>query len=234
MKFEEITLGNYTFDLAIRPSGFEPSTTSLLLALNLPRFDGKNVADLGCGTGIQGLIAALQGANQIHSCDLYEEDLTLTFANFERNNLAEKLTTYKIDILEGLDPLPEVDVAIFNLPSVAGYTNELSSDIHCAAISSGDGASHSIATLQALSTKLTSNGKVYFTASSLGNIKRLEQTLTASYQWNVIASVWMPLRYFEILQRPVIDDLVAQGCSYYKSESGILFSESRVYEASLQ
>jgi tRNA1(Val) A37 N6-methylase TrmN6 len=234
MKFQEITVGSHTVALATRPSGFEPSTTSLLLALNLPRFDGKIVADLGCGTGIQGLIAALQGASQIHSCDLYEEDLTLTRANFERNNLAEKLTIYKVDILEGLAPLPKVDAAIFNLPSVAGYINELSSDTDRAAISSGDGASHSIATLKALSTNLTSNGKVYFTGSSIGNIKRLEQTLTELYQWNVIASVWMPLRYFEILQLPVIDNLVAQGCSYYKSDSGIFFSESRVYEASLK
>lgn len=202
-----------------------------MLAANLPDLSNTVVADIGCGNGIQGIVAALQGAREVHCCDIDEKELATTRINFETNHLDQLLHTHKIDIFQGLDNLPAIDVAIFNLPAVPGIFSSNADSTERGAVSEGDGSSHTLAALNALSEKLTCGGRIYFTTVSTSNTSAIEQLLNKHFKWNVVCSIWMPWRYFEVARKKLIDSLVLSHTTYYRIEHGVLFEEVRIINA---
>jgi len=57
-------------ELVVFPSVYEPSEDSFLLAENVSLPRGATALDLGCGSGIQGINAALLGASKVVFTDL--------------------------------------------------------------------------------------------------------------------------------------------------------------------
>lgn len=58
---------------------------------------GKRVLDMGCGTGILGILAAMKGAAIITAIDIDEIAVNNTLANFTKNNIREGFDVIKGD-----------------------------------------------------------------------------------------------------------------------------------------
>lgn len=100
------------------PPGSEKySASSDNLCLAMENVNGKNVLDMGCGTGILSLIAAAGGAKQIDAADINPDAVACTKHNASANGLEKKIFTYESDLFSALPP-KKYDIIIFNLPIV--------------------------------------------------------------------------------------------------------------------
>ena len=96
-----------------------------MVALSLARFiffnsglENKTVIDIGCGSGIQGIVAGLLGAKKIILSDTSEYALANTKENIHRFNLQSKAMVLKSDLFQNIDT--KADVIIFNHPFFPG------------------------------------------------------------------------------------------------------------------
>ena len=67
--------------LWVPESTFRPSTISKVLADVLDISPGDVVIDVGCGSGILGIIAARLGASQVHATDMSPDVVEVGSAN---------------------------------------------------------------------------------------------------------------------------------------------------------
>ena len=74
---------------------------------------GKKTLDMGCGSGIAGLMAASKGAN-CTSVDINPESVKCTEENFLINGYKAK--TYESNLFENLDNTNKFDIIFFNPP----------------------------------------------------------------------------------------------------------------------
>ncbi|MGD9994191.1 MAG: 50S ribosomal protein L11 methyltransferase [Salinivirgaceae bacterium] len=85
--------GNYTYDLIIEPkmsfgTGHH-ATTALMVKLMLEiDFSGKNVLDMGCGTGILGILASRKNASAVLGIDVDQWSFENTVENAQLNKVA--------------------------------------------------------------------------------------------------------------------------------------------------
>src|SRR3989344_5853937 len=77
-------------------------------------YNGKTVIDLGCGTGIQGLVTALYGAHYVQSIDICERAVQNTAANIRRYDVSDRMTVRQGDLFSAVSE--RKDVIIFNHP----------------------------------------------------------------------------------------------------------------------
>ncbi len=97
-------------------TGDHPTTGGALRLLEEKVKPGMQVMDLGCGTGILGLAAALLGAEKIVAVDRDREALKATTKNFAVNHLSEKLTVVEGDLSGDVSGLEgQFDIIVANI-----------------------------------------------------------------------------------------------------------------------
>lgn len=107
---------------SVWPNVLRPEKTSALyfghfLAAHQNLFKGRNVLDMGCGSGIQGLIAASAGARSVVLSDISTWAFDNTRENVELFKLQQTCQVRKGDLFARV---PErFDVIIFNQPFFA-------------------------------------------------------------------------------------------------------------------
>ena len=69
------------------------------MCLELMDVDGKDVIDVGCGSGILGIAAKIAGAKSVYMCDIDEQAVEFARKNAELNDV--DATIEKADLLEG-------------------------------------------------------------------------------------------------------------------------------------
>lgn len=69
------------------------------MCLELMDVDGKDVIDVGCGSGILGIAAKICGAKSVYMCDIDAQAVEFATKNAELNNVVA--TIEKADLLEG-------------------------------------------------------------------------------------------------------------------------------------
>ncbi|UKI21576.1 MAG: 50S ribosomal protein L11 methyltransferase [Christensenella sp.] len=69
------------------------------MCLELMDVDGKDVIDVGCGSGILGIAAKIAGAKSVYMCDIDEQAVEFARKNAELNDV--EATIEKADLLEG-------------------------------------------------------------------------------------------------------------------------------------
>lgn len=69
------------------------------MCLELMDVDGKDVIDVGCGSGILGIAAKIAGAKSVYMCDIDEQAVEFARKNAELNDI--EATIEKADLLEG-------------------------------------------------------------------------------------------------------------------------------------
>ena len=87
-------------------------TTALCLSL-LRRLirGGESVVDVGTGSGILAIAAAMFGASSVLAVDIDPDAVRVAAENAERNGVASVVTVKKADLLKGLDLLGDILVA---------------------------------------------------------------------------------------------------------------------------
>ena len=83
---------------------FQPSTISTLVAKVLEVKEGDVVIDVGCGTGILGIIAAKLGAAKVYGVDASPDVVAVATANAQKHGVADRMEFYHGDLFS---PLPD-------------------------------------------------------------------------------------------------------------------------------
>lgn len=119
-----------SIDFSVSPGVYEPREDSFLLAENTAFKPGSFVLDVGCGSGIQGINAALLGAGKVLCTDVSREALQCTIKNAEAMGLKKKITVRESDLFERVHE--SFDCIIFNPPYVpSGQRKYLDVDGGC-------------------------------------------------------------------------------------------------------
>jgi ribosomal protein L11 methyltransferase len=98
-------------------TGDHPTTRNCLVLLEGTPLQGKEIADIGCGSGILAIAAGQLGASLIHAVDVEGPSVAATAENAERNGV-----TLVVERGLGFDPLPAeqtYDVVVSNILSAA-------------------------------------------------------------------------------------------------------------------
>jgi release factor glutamine methyltransferase len=116
------------FRLAVYPTVFHPKLflTSEFFARFLSTIDlaGKNVADVGTGSGILALAAAREGANVV-ALDINPKAVTAATDNSRANGLGDRVTAIRSDLMSALSPDPQFEVIISNPPFFSGEPRDI-------------------------------------------------------------------------------------------------------------
>ena len=94
-------------------SGLHETTTLCIRALEkiLRCARDDRVLDVGCGTGILSIAAALLGANECLGIDIDADAVRVARENIERNGLTGRIQAVEGDLMEGVDFEPDIIVA---------------------------------------------------------------------------------------------------------------------------
>ena len=105
--------------LTVPPSVFHPKfyLSSRLFADHLRQADleGKEVLEIGCGSGILSLIAARKGA-RVTAVDVNPRAVECTSHNARANHLEGNLRAYQSDLFDGLPPKCSFDCILWSPP----------------------------------------------------------------------------------------------------------------------
>lgn len=105
----------------VYPTVFPPksdySVSSKTLYTNLGNLKNKKVLDIGCGSGIESIIAAKLGAKKVDAVDVNDIAIDCTEHNIRLNSLEDIVSAFFSDIFSNIHS-KDYDVVIANLPIV--------------------------------------------------------------------------------------------------------------------
>lgn len=107
----------YKYEIVITPKmsfGTGHHATTTLMLRNQLKIDhkNKNVADLGCGTGILAVMAKLLGANQVDACDIEDWSCENAIENATLNNVDIRVT---VGTVQDMEKLEEYEIVLANI-----------------------------------------------------------------------------------------------------------------------
>ncbi|KXX68614.1 50S ribosomal protein L11 methyltransferase [Flammeovirga sp. SJP92] len=107
----------YKYEIVITPkmsfgTGHHATTTLMLRNQLTIDHKGKNVADLGCGTGILAVMAKLLGAEQVDACDIEDWSCENALENASLNNVDLRVTVGTVHEMEKLE---EYEIVLANI-----------------------------------------------------------------------------------------------------------------------
>jgi methylase of polypeptide subunit release factors len=85
--------------IQLHPDVFPCMPISIALARQLPEFSGINVADVGTGTGLLAIVAAMNRAATVLATDLNPVAVEIANKNFQLNNVAHLCRAVVADLL---------------------------------------------------------------------------------------------------------------------------------------
>ena len=117
------------FHLRVRPTVFHPSVflSSEYFAEFLDGLDlaGKNVADIGTGSGILALAAARAGAKSVLALDINPDAARSAQENAQANGVGDRVKAACMDLLTALPAQPLFDVILSSPPKHAGEPRDV-------------------------------------------------------------------------------------------------------------
>lgn len=87
----------------------------------------KDVIDMGCGPGTQGIVMAKYGAKSVVLSDISPKAVNNTRKNIERHNLTNTMV-YESDLFQNLPLDKTYDIIVFNFPFFAGEPEKFEGD----------------------------------------------------------------------------------------------------------
>ncbi len=112
-------------DLTASDTTFLPSTISQLMAAVLDVKPGDVVIDVGCGTGVLGMIAAKLGASKVYGVDASPDVVEVATANARAHGVADRMEFFQGDLFSPLGDDVTADVIIGD---VSGIPDDLAAD----------------------------------------------------------------------------------------------------------
>lgn len=98
-------------------TGHHPTTKMCISLIKKYLVKDKKIIDLGCGSGILGLVALKIGAKSCFSIDVEEESVRASIKNSNDSDLSNKIRIEKQDLLKSIDIDFIPDLVIANLNS---------------------------------------------------------------------------------------------------------------------
>ncbi|HEV8289500.1 MAG TPA: HemK2/MTQ2 family protein methyltransferase [Candidatus Norongarragalinales archaeon] len=154
---------------------YPPQEDSLLLARAAFHNARGKILDLGCGTGIAGITATMNGnVERVVFADL--NDAAVHAAKDNSSTLATPCDFVKTDIFENLKG--KFDTILFNPPYLPTANDEKLNDEENLAYDGGlDGRETIDRFLQSFNNHLAPNGKLLLVQSSLNDLEKTRKTL---------------------------------------------------------
>lgn len=164
---------------------YEPAEDSFLAASLLSEYlsgmknRGIRVLDMGTGTGILGLLASSSPlVKEVVFADVNKAALQLAKSNSERNGSLLKATQRFIlsDLFSEIGEEEFFDLILFNAPYLRNEKDDEEKE-HNPWSGGKEGVELSIRFLDGVASHLNQDGKVILVASSLSNLKMLEEKI---------------------------------------------------------
>ncbi|MEE1736207.1 methyltransferase [Streptomyces sp. BE147] len=156
--------------------GVFPSTLSAAtetLASMVPYPPGGSFLEVGCGTGVISVTAALHGCASVTALDISDKAVANTAANAERHGVSDRVRVLHSDMYEALGPSDRFDAIFWNVPWT--YVEDdfpLSTVLHCAVFDPGyQGQARYLAGAH---EHLADGGRLLLGTSDLGDRRRLD------------------------------------------------------------
>jgi release factor glutamine methyltransferase len=227
-KTEACIIGRHQINLHFRDGVGPASPYSLLLAENIPDLSGKTVVDLGTGSGIIAIVAALQGAKLVYLLDTFDKAISLALENGERNGVADRLV--HLPVGAAMLPLPadeKVDVILCNpaqLPSP--QQEQKNSPFHAGP----DGRSMIDPLIREAPGKLKPFGQLLMVHNSLANIRKsLDALKSFGLKTSIVAERSIPFHPF--VDRAWLDKLGGEAKDLYSVRDGTAYQTLYLIDA---
>ncbi|WP_411139696.1 methyltransferase [Streptomyces sp. x-80] len=156
--------------------GVFPSTLSAateVMASMVPYPKGGSFLEVGCGTGVIAVTAALHGCAFVTALDINEKAVANTAANVERHGVSDRVRVLHSDMYAALEPTERFDTIFWNVPWT--YVEEdfpLSTDLHSAVFDPGyQGQARYLA---GAAEHLADGGRLLLGTADLGDRERLD------------------------------------------------------------
>ena len=154
-------------DLTASDTTFLPSTISQLMAAVLDVKPGDIVIDVGCGTGVLGIIAAKLGASKVYGVDASPDVVEVATANARAHGVADRMEFFHGDLFSPLGDDITADVIIGD---VSGIPDDLAADSGWFPSKTGGGPRGSelpIRMLQQAKRRLAEGGRLFLPTGTL-------------------------------------------------------------------
>ncbi len=164
-------LGEQEFD--VFEGVYPPSEDSYLLSESI-EINPQDVAlDIGCGSGIQTITMALQGAT-VFAVDILQKALDNTLHNAKIAGIKNQVFAENSDLFSNIKKDMKFDLIVFNPPYVPSEKEKKYKDLDGGI--KGQEVLHKF--LDKFSLHLKENGKTFFLQSSLNDVEKTSSILT--------------------------------------------------------
>ncbi len=157
-------------NLELTEGVYPPSEDTFLIARHMPRkLKGKQVLDLGCGSGFLAITAAINGGD-VTASDINADAIKCTKKNAKKYGV--KVRTKKTDLFQGMRK--KFDLILFNAPYLREHehTRYLTPGLRAATTSGKRGTKLINRFLKEFKKHLKPGGRVLMVISSQNEIKK--------------------------------------------------------------
>ncbi|MBN2293831.1 MAG: 50S ribosomal protein L11 methyltransferase [Pirellulales bacterium] len=194
---QQIKLKKHTLDLFVSPCNlFIPNAVSRLFSKVVRIDEDDTVFDIGTGTGVLGIWAALEDSEIVFAVDPVEEHCELAMQNAQSNGVGEKFVVRCGSLFEPLADNLRADVIIGDVSGIAdGPGKALGWYSDSVPTGGGDGTEVVVEMIDKSRQRLAKGGRLYFpVAVGLSNDERVMEVARACYgNLKQVVDVWFPL-----------------------------------------
>jgi len=148
--------------LVLRPDVFTPTHTTVMMADALEIKPGDVVIDMGCGSGVLGIVAARLGAARVIGCDVSAAAVAVSAENARRLGLRDRTEFHQGHLFEPVAGV-EADVVIGDVSGVPDAV----ADVMPWASGGPTGAELPIEMLETLDKGLKAGGRLYLPTGTM-------------------------------------------------------------------
>ena len=194
---QQIKLKRRPLDLFVSPGNlFIPNAVSRLFSKVVRIEKGDTVFDIGTGTGVLGIWAALEPSAAVHAVDPVEDHCELAMQNARMNGVDGKLTVHCGSLF---DPLPDGLKANGIIGDVSGIADAPGKALGWYSdhvpTGGGDGTEVVAALIEQTHRRLADGGRLYFpVAVGLSNDDKVMEAARRCFaDLKQVVDVWFPL-----------------------------------------
>lgn len=160
------------FTVQLGDGVFPPSRTSIALAEDMEVNPGEVVIDVGCGSGVLGIVAARLGAARVYGTDVVPGAAEIATANAERLGVGDRTDFRTGSLLEPLEGIM-ADVVIGDVSGIPDSIAELTGWFPGGHAGGPTGAEVPVAMIEAVADHLNPGGRMYLPTGTIQDERRV-------------------------------------------------------------